>query len=135
MHTNLRRLVLPALAAAALFAALPAQAVGRLADINIVDRDSGETLPVIRHRGEYWVAGRPGARYAVSVRNALPGRVMSVVSVDGVNVVSGETAAWGQTGYVLSPWQQYDITGRRLLERPLKSIVKRRRAMDRGPRG
>lgn len=107
----LRRFALPALAALAALGALPAHAVGRLADINIIDRDSGETLPVYQHRGEHWVAGRPGARYAVSVRNALSGRVMSVVSVDGVNVVSGETAALEQTGYVLGPWQQYDITG------------------------
>ncbi len=108
---TLRRLALPALAALAVLNTLPAHAVGRLADIQIIDRDSGETLPVYQHRGEFWVAGRPGARYAVSVRNALSGRVMSVVSVDGVNVVSGETAALEQTGYVLSPWQRYDITG------------------------
>ena len=100
------------LATAALLAAnLPAHAVGRLADIQVVDRDSGETLTVYRHQGEHWVAGRPGARYAVSVRNATPGRVLGVVSVDGVNVISGETAAWQQTGYVLSPWQQHAITG------------------------
>lgn len=91
--------------------ALPAHAMGRLADIQVVDRDSGETLTVHRHQGEHWVAGRPGARYAVSVRNATPGRVLGVVSVDGVNVISGETAAWQQTGYVLSPWQQHAITG------------------------
>jgi hypothetical protein len=111
MNTTLRRLTLPALSALALLGAVPAHAVGRLADINVIDRDSGETLSVYPHQGEYWVAGRPGARYAVSVRNALPGRIMGVVSVDGVNVVSGQTAAWSQTGYVLSPWQQYDVTG------------------------
>ena len=111
MNLSLRRLALPALAALTLLSALPAQAIGRLADINVIDRDSGETLPVYPHRGEFWVAGRPGARYAVSVRNTLHERLMGVVSVDGVNVVSGQTAAWSQTGYVLSPWQQYDITG------------------------
>jgi hypothetical protein len=100
------------LALAALFsAALPAHAVGQLAAIQVVDRDSGEILSVHRHQGELWVAGRPGARYAVSVRNATPGRLLGVVSVDGVNVISGETAAWQQTGYVLSPWQQHAITG------------------------
>lgn len=107
----LRRVALTTLATAALLCALPAQAVGRLTDIHVIDRDSGETLPVYRHRGEHWVAGRPGARYAVSVRNTTRERVMSVVSVDGVNVVTGETASTGQTGYVLSPWQRYDITG------------------------
>lgn len=111
MNTTLRHLTLPAFAALALLSALPAQAIGRLADVQVIDRDSGETLPVYPHRGEHWVAGRPGARYAVSLRNAQPGRLMGVVSVDGINVVSGQTAAWHQTGYVLSPWQQYDITG------------------------
>ena len=105
------RFALSTATALAALAALPAHAVGRLADIQVIDRDSGETLSVYRHQGEYWVAGRPGARYAVSVRNATAGRVLGVVSVDGVNVISGETAAWQQTGYVLSAWQQHAITG------------------------
>ena len=33
------------------------------------------------------------------------------MAVDGVNVVSGETAGWDQTGYVFGPNQSYDITG------------------------
>ena len=105
------RLALPALAALAFLGTTPAHAVGRLTDINVIDRDSAATLPVYRHRGDYWVAGRPGGRYAVSVRNASGERVLGVISVDGVNVVSGETASWEQTGYVLSPWQSFDITG------------------------
>ena len=105
------RCALPLAAMLAALSAAPAHAVGRLADIQVIDRDSGETLNVYRHQGEHWVAGRPGARYAVSVRNATGGRVLGVVSVDGVNVISGETAAWQQTGYVLSPWQQHAITG------------------------
>lgn len=110
MTLSLRRSVLPAIALLGVLQA-PAQAIGRLADIQIVDRDSGETLPLHRHQGDYWVAGRPGARYAVALRNAQPARILGVVSVDGVNVVSGETAAWHQTGYVLGPWQPYDISG------------------------
>ena len=92
-------------------AAAPAQAVGRLADVTVLDRDSGTTLPTYYHHGEYWVAGRPGARYAISVRSKLGERLLAVTSVDGVNVLSGETAAWGQTGYVFSPYLQYQITG------------------------
>ena len=105
---------LPAIAALATLlglAHLPAQAVGRLADVTIVDRDTGATLPVHYARGEYWVAGRPGARYAISVRNRLGERVLAVPSVDGVNVLSGETAAWDQRGYVFSPYERYQITG------------------------
>ena len=102
---------LTGLAALLSLASLPAQAIGRLADVTIVDRDTGATLPVHYTKGEYWVAGRPGARYAITVRNRLGERVLAVPSVDGVNVLSGETAAWGQRGYVFSPYERYQITG------------------------
>ena len=92
-------------------AAPQAQAIGRLADVTVVDRDSGATLPLYHHHGEYWVAGRPGARYAIAVRSKVGERLMAVTSVDGVNVLSGETAAWSQTGYVFSPYLYYQITG------------------------
>jgi len=107
-------MILPALTAltsALLLASPPAQAIGRLADVTIVDRDTGATLPVHYARGEYWVAGRPGARYAVTVHNRTGERVLAVPSVDGVNVLSGETAAWDQRGYVFSPYERYQITG------------------------
>jgi hypothetical protein len=102
---------LAALAAMLALASLPAQAVGRLADVVIVDRETGATLPVHYARGEYWVAGRPGARYAVTVRNRLGERLLAVASVDGVNVLSGDTAAFNQSGYVFSPYEHYQITG------------------------
>ncbi|WP_411879018.1 hypothetical protein [Polaromonas sp. YR568] len=91
--------------------AVPAHAVGRLADVTVTDRNTGATLPLYYHRGDYWVAGQYGARYAIAVRNKLGERVLAVTAVDGVNVLSGETAAWDQTGYVFSPWQQYEVTG------------------------
>ena len=92
-------------------ASAPAHGVGRLADVTIIDRDSGVVLPVHHAHGEYWVAGRPGARYAISVRNRLGERLLAVPSVDGVNVLSGETAAWSQAGYVFSPHERYQING------------------------
>lgn len=105
------KLKLLALSVLLAFAGMQAQAIGRLADVVVVDRDSGANLPTYYHRGEYWVAGRPGARYAIAVRNKLGERVMAVTSVDGVNVLSGETASWGQTGYVFGSYLQYQITG------------------------
>ncbi len=38
-------------------------------------------------------------------------RLLAVVAVDGINVLSGETAAPAQSGYVFSAREQYDITG------------------------
>ncbi len=98
-------------AATSLLAQAPAHAVGRLVDVNVIDRDSGARLPVYQHNGEWWVAGRPGARYAVQLRNASGQRLMGVMSVDGVNVITGDTASWDQSGYVLSRYQNAQITG------------------------
>lgn len=94
-----------------LAASAAANALGSLARVSVVDRDSGVTLPTYYSRGEYWVAGDPGARYAIEVRNCAGGRLLAVTSVDGVNVLSGETAGWNQSGYVFDPGERYQITG------------------------
>ncbi len=89
----------------------PAHADARLVQVDVLDRDSGQTLHVWRDRGRPVVAGRPGARYALRLVNTSGERVLAVVAIDGVNVVSGETASVGQRGYVLEPWQRTEVTG------------------------
>jgi hypothetical protein len=88
-----------------------AQGMGNVAEVAVIDRETGAVLSPHYYRGEYWVAGKPGSRYAIEIRNRLGERLMAVTSVDGVNVVSGETASWDQTGYVFSPGERYQITG------------------------
>ena len=89
----------------------PAGAIGSMVDVNVIDRVTGETLPMYWHDGRWWVPGKPGNRYAVSLTNRSGGRTLTVLSVDGVNVVSGATAAHDQTGYVLNQGQHAQITG------------------------
>ncbi len=88
-----------------------AHAAGRFADVQVIDRDSGSTLPLYRSRGEYWVAGSPGARYSIMIQNRRGARLLAVTAVDGINVISGETGAWGQSGYVFAPGESYEIAG------------------------
>ena len=88
-----------------------ASALGNLADVTVIDRDSGAELSAYYYHGEYWITGHPGARYAVEIRNSTDARLLAVTSVDGVNVISGAMAAWQQTGYVFDPGERYQITG------------------------
>jgi hypothetical protein len=106
-----RHLFALAAAAAALSLVAPVFALGGLVEVSLVDRDRSAALPNFLHQGASWVAGRPGSRYAVRLVNRTGGRVLVVLSIDGVNAVSGETAATAQTGYVLAPWQSTEITG------------------------
>jgi hypothetical protein len=96
---------------AAMLCAGQAAAHGGVADVSVYDRTEGRRLAVHWHEGRAYVVGKPGNEYQVSVRNRQGDDVLAVVSVDGVNVVSGETANPSQTGYVLSAGQSYDILG------------------------
>src|SRR5687768_14582710 len=98
-------------AALAFGAGLSAHAVGRHADLTLFDRATGRELPVHWHEGKAYVVGRPGNEYQIGVRNRRGEDLLAVVSVDGVNVVSGETAHTHQGGYVLSPYHRMDIRG------------------------
>jgi hypothetical protein len=112
-----------ALAVAIASASLAASAVGRVADVNVIDRNTGRTLPVYFHQGEYWVAGQPGAKYAIQIRNSRGPRVLAVTSVDGLNVLSGETADFGQSGYVFESGQRYGIEGWRKSDSEVAAFV------------
>jgi hypothetical protein len=82
-----------------------------LVDVSVVDRDTGEWLREYPHRGDTWVAGTPGNRYGVRLTNTTGERVLVVLSVDGINAVTGQTAAPSQAGYVLEPWESTEIAG------------------------
>lgn len=97
-------------AAALLAASAQSLAVGRLADVSVHDRTDNRRLEVYWHEGRAWVVGKPGNEYQITVRNRNED-VMAVMSVDGVNIVSGETAAPDQTGYVLAARRSFDISG------------------------
>jgi hypothetical protein len=73
----------------------------RLVNIDVYDRNDGRALPVYQKDGRHYIEGVPGHEYAVRIRNVTGARVLVVTSVDGVNVVSGDTASPSQSGYVL----------------------------------
>lgn len=84
---------------------------GALVDVAVINRATGERIPVYSHRGRIYVPGTPGAKYSLLVANKTGERVLAVASVDGINVITGETATPAQSGYVLDPWASVDIAG------------------------
>ena len=113
-----RFLVIGAVCAAALAATLVARvgcAQGVVSPlqttVEIVDRTEGRALPIYWHEGRRYIIGKPGDEYAIRVRNSGTGRVLAVMSVDGINVITGATASPQQSGYVLAPFESADIGG------------------------
>src|SRR5580765_5365519 len=105
MKTLLSALVLAALSCA------PLARAGDLVDLHVIDRDTGATLPTYARDGKIFVAGMPGHRYSVRIANRVGERVLAVLSVDGVNAVTGQTASPDQSGYVLDAYQSTDVAG------------------------
>ncbi|RZJ00355.1 MAG: hypothetical protein EOP39_24205, partial [Rubrivivax sp.] len=110
-----RRIALLQLAALAGLAGLHAGCAAAvsppLLDMQLIDRDSGTSLAQYASRGRHYSPGMPGARYAIRLSNRTGERVLVVLSVDGVNAITGSTAGFNQSGYVLSPGESHDITG------------------------
>jgi hypothetical protein len=91
---------------------LPLMACGSSpARVDVYDRSEDLALETYRHRGRDYVVGTPGNEYAIRIRNCGGRRVLAVVSVDGVNVVTGETASADQSGYVIEPNGYVNIEG------------------------
>jgi hypothetical protein len=113
-HPITRRALLAAVTATVLAGAIAPSADARassLANVDIYDRGAGEALTEYRHRGQRYVVGEPGNEYAIRVRNCSDRRLLAVVSVDGINAVTGESASPTQSGYVLEPGGYVTIQG------------------------
>src|SRR6267378_5165279 len=99
------------LAVAALSNANYALALGGLADLSVYDRTEGRQLAVHWHEGRAYVVGKPGNEYQVTLRSRSREEVLAVVSVDGINVITGQSADPAQSGYVLAPSGALEIRG------------------------
>ena len=64
-----------------------------MVDTSIVDRESGRELPVYWSEGQAYVVGNPGRENEIVARNRRREDLLAVVSVDGVNALSGETVS------------------------------------------
>src|SRR5258708_17877630 len=93
----------------ALACATQACAVGSLVDLTVYGRTEGRRLPVYWHEGRAYVAGKPGNEYQLSAPNRARDDLLAVLSVHGINAISGETAHPVQSGYVPSPRRRLEV--------------------------
>jgi hypothetical protein len=72
--------------------------------------------------GQNYVTGNAGQRYTIVINNRSPGRIETVVSVDGLDVIDGKSAAFGKRGYLLEPHGHLEIEGFRRSEREVATF-------------
>lgn len=95
---------------------------------------AGERLKVglVRYSGAYphydvngkrIVIGENGNHYEVRLENRTKKRMEVVLSVDGLNVLTGKAANPSQHGFILEPKQTYDVDGFRKDSMNVSSFV------------
>jgi hypothetical protein len=117
-QTRARYLAALSLAFGAVVFVPETQARACVARVEVHDRAQDRILSVYKKFGRRWIAGEPGHEYDLRVRNCSDVRVLAVISVDGVNVITGQSASPSQSGYVLDPGEDLTVEGwRKSLDR------------------
>jgi len=76
-----------------------------------LDGRAASLYPAVDGSGRFYVEARRGARYAVVLANRTAERVGVVLTVDGLNAVSGQRDEGRGRMYVLDPWQTTTVRG------------------------
>jgi hypothetical protein len=79
-------------------------------DVQVL-REDGSELPTYAYHGRFYVEGDAGSRYILRVTNPTPNRVEAVVSVDGLDVVDGESGDLRKRGYIVPAYGDVRIEG------------------------
>ncbi len=90
------------------FPEAPAALVGVSVEI---DGRAASLYPAPDGSGRYYLEARAGGRYVVALANRTAERVGVVLSVDGLNAISGERDTGRGRMYVLDPWQRTTVQG------------------------
>lgn len=76
-----------------------------------VGDEYGSALPGTWIDGELYAIGSQGQRYTIGVENETPYRYEVVISVDGLDVIDGDSANLRKRGYVIDPYSSVHIEG------------------------
>lgn len=79
---------------------------------------NGRPMRELAHEGRTYVESREGTEYSIRLTNNTGGRVLAVLSVDGVNTISGKPTSDdpSEAGYVLGAGESHVIKGYRVDE-------------------
>lgn len=90
----------------------PGRAPGALVGVSVeVDGGRAPLFPSPDGANRFYLEARAGSSYAVTLANRTGERLGVLLSVDGLNAISGERDAAPGRMYVLGPWEQMTVRG------------------------
>jgi hypothetical protein len=75
------------------------------------------------NKGQIWIEGRPDSSFSIKVSNNGYGRILSVISVDGLNVINAKHEdPWDSRGYIVNSYSNIVIPGWKISENDVKKF-------------
>jgi hypothetical protein len=84
---------------------------------------NGRACKEYTHKGMSFIEARHGTNYTVKIKNDNPYRVMAVLSVDGLDVVTGKPAEETNAGYIIDAYSSLDVKGYRISDDNSASFI------------
>lgn len=85
---------------------------------------NGKPVKQLGHDGRIFVEAKDGSEYEVKLKNDSYSRVLAVVSIDGINAISGEEAKENdEVGYVIDARSSYTLKGFRVSDDKVNQFV------------
>ncbi len=72
---------------------------------------NGRPVTEVQFSGHTYIEGRKNSIYELQIRNKTHNSILAIPSVDGLNVLNGESCGVNSAGYVIDPWQVITIPG------------------------
>jgi len=72
---------------------------------------NGKPIKEYAHDGKIFIEGRPNSTYSIKIKNNSNKGALAILSVDGINVISGEIATEQGAGYVVDARSSTVIKG------------------------
>ena len=75
---------------------------------------NGRAFREYSHQGMSFIEARHGSNYTVKIKNDNSYKVMAVLSVDGLDVITGKPAEDANKGYIIDAYSNVEIKGYRI---------------------
>jgi hypothetical protein len=75
---------------------------------------NGNNVKEYVQNGHTYIEAKSGSTFSIRLKNNEGSRVMAIISVDGIDVITGDKASDTKTGYVLAPYSSVEIKGYRV---------------------
>lgn len=73
---------------------------------------SGKPVKQYLHNGKTYIEAKIGSEYSIKIRNSGSGRKLAIVTVDGLNVISGNPhSSENEQGYIVNGYDSIEIKG------------------------